>query len=243
MGPLGRRVRAGRRGWMWQSGGMATQAPRGDAEISSGQPTAAQLRALDRRDPALGRARRRVEPFPSYPDAAVGRTHFHALGRAIVHQQLAGAAARTIHGRVVALTPGSRFPTAQEILELPEDALRGAGLSRAKMASLQDLAGHVLDGRIPLRSIARRPNEEIIERLVAVRGIGRWTAQMFLMFRLARLDILAPDDLGLREGLKRLDGLAERPTPKELAVRGEAWAPLRSVASWVLWRLTEDPKD
>ena len=90
------------------------------------------------------------------------------------------------------------------------------------------------------RSIARRPNEEIIEELVAVRGIGRWTAQMLLMFRLARLDILAPLDLGLQEGLKHLDGLDERPKPKGLEARGACWSPLGSVAAWVLWRLTEE---
>ena len=208
--------------------------------IPRGVPTAAQLRALDRRDPALGRARRRVAAFPKFPGAAVGSTHFHALCRAIIHQQLAGAAARTIHDRVSRLTPGSRFPTAAEILDLPEKELRGAGLSANKLASLRDLAEHSLDGRIPLRSLSSKSDEEIIERLIAVRGIGRWTAQMFLLFRLARLDVFAPDDLGLREGLKRLDGLDERPKPKELAARSEVWAPLRSVASWVLWRVSEE---
>ena len=209
-------------------------------EIHQGAPTPAMLRALDRRDPDLGAARRRVAPFPRYPEDGSGGTHFHALARAIVHQQLAGAAARTIHGRVRRLTPGSRFPTARDVLELSEGELRGAGLSGAKFASLRDLAERSIDGRLKLRSLGRMPDEEVIEALVQVRGIGRWTAQMFLMSRLARLDVLAPDDLGLREGIKRLDGLNERPTPRWLSERGEVWAPLRSVASWVLWRLTED---
>ncbi|MFT5732844.1 MAG: DNA-3-methyladenine glycosylase II [Planctomycetota bacterium] len=210
-------------------------------EWLQGEPTLSQLRALDRRDPALGRARRRLAPFPKFPSADGGQSHFHALARAIVHQQLAGAAARTIHLRVHQLTPGSRFPSAAAFQELSDEALRGAGLSANKLRALRDLSERSLDGRLRLRSIARLPNEEIIDQLVEVRGIGRWTAQMFLMFRLARLDVLAPLDLGLQEGLKRLDGLAERPKPKELEARGACWSPLGSVASWVLWRLSEEP--
>lgn len=216
---------------------MAKEIP---SDLLQGEPTASQLRALDRRDPALGRARRRVAPFPKFPTKEGGQSHFHALSRAIVHQQLAGAAARTIHDRVRALTPGPRFPDAAAIQALSDEALRGAGLSANKLAALRDLSEHCLDGRILLRSIARRPNEEIIEELVTVRGIGRWTAQMFLMSRLGRLDVLAPLDLGLQEGLKRLDGLVERPRPKELEARGVCWSPLASVASWVLWRLADE---
>ncbi len=212
---------------------------RADGSGRSSAPTAAELRALDRGDPALGRARRRLAPFPVLPDPAVGGTHFHALARAIVFQQLAGAAASTIHGRVVALTPGPRFPRAEEIQVLSDEALRGAGLSAGKLRAIRDLSERCLDGRLKLRSIGRKDDEAIVADLVEVRGIGRWTAQMFLMFRLGRLDVLAPNDLGLQEGLRRLDGLSERPGPKELEARGEAWAPLRSVASWVLWRLSE----
>ncbi len=188
----------------------------------------------------MGRARRRVAPFPTFPGKEGGQSHFHALSRAIVYQQLAGAAARTIHNRVLALTPGPRFPNAAAIQALSDESLRGAGLSANKLKAIRDLSERCLDGRLRLQSISRRPNEEIIEELVEVRGIGRWTAQMFLMSRLARLDILAPLDLGLQEGLKRLDGLAERPKPKELEARGACWSPLSSVASWVLWRLTEE---
>jgi DNA-3-methyladenine glycosylase II len=167
-------------------------------------------------------------------------SHFHSLARAIVSQQLALAAARTIHDRVKALSSGPRFPRPEELLALRPELLRGAGLSSAKLAAVTDLAQRCCDGRLVLPQVSRLSDEAIIERLVEVRGIGRWTAQMFLMFRLGRLDVLAPDDLGLREGLRRLDGLTERPTPKELAARGECWAPLRSVASWVLWRLCEE---
>ena len=208
-------------------------------------PTAAQLRALARRDPVLGRALRRVPPFPGFPAgaASVQRSHFHALGRAIVYQQLAGAAARTIHDRVVALTPGRGFPRAEDLLELGDGALRGAGLSRAKVAALRDLAAKVTAGELKLRSIGRLPDDEVVARLTQVRGIGEWSAQMFLMFRLGRLDVMPCGDLGVQEGLRRLDGLDERPTPRELAARSEPWRPLRSVASWVLWRLadTQEP--
>lgn len=181
----------------------------------------------------------RVPAFPSMPIAGHGGSHFHALARAIVHQQLATAAARTIHGRVLALSPGRRFPRPEQIEAMDDEALRGAGLSAAKVRALRDVSERCLDGRLKLRSLGRLPDEEVIEQLVEVRGIGRWTAQMFLLFRLARLDVMAPDDLGLQEGLRILDDLPERPGSKELAGRAEVWAPLRSVACWTLWRLTD----
>ncbi len=205
------------------------------------RPTPAQLRALARRDPALGRVLRSVPAFPGFPEGAqsVQRSHFHALARAIVYQQLAGAAARTIHDRVVALTPGRGFPRPDEVLALPDEALRGAGLSRAKLAALRDLAGKVESGELRLRSIGRRSDEEVVAQLTTVRGIGEWSAQMFLLFRLGRLDVMPSGDLGVQEGLRRLDGLTERPTPKQVLERSEPWRPLRSVASWALWRLVD----
>ena len=214
--------------------------PASQGPAATGLPSAAALRALDRRDPALGRARRRLEPFPGFPSPGQAGSHFHALARSIIFQQLAGAAAKTIHDRVLALTPGRRFPRPEELEGVRDEALRGAGLSAAKLAALRDLSARVLDGSLPLTSIARRPDDEVVQRLVEVRGVGPWTAQMFLMFRLGRLDVLAPGDLGLQEGMRRLDGLAERPSPRELEARGERWAPLRSVASWVLWRLCDE---
>lgn len=218
-------------------GPMAARGPR--SPFPTGLPSPAALRALDRRDPALGRARRRLDPFPGYPIRGQTGSHFHALARSIIYQQLAGAAARTIHDRVLGLTPGRRFPRPEELERIGDSTLRSAGLSAAKLAALRDLSARVLDGRLPLTAISRRPDDEVVDRLVEVRGIGPWTAQMFLMFRLGRLDVLAPGDLGLQEGMRRLDGLAERPGPRELAARGERWAPLRSVASWVLWRLAD----
>lgn len=205
------------------------------------RPTPSQLRSLARRDPRLGRALRLVPPLPDFPAEGAGRrrSRYEALARAIVFQQLSGKAAGTIWGRACALTPGPRFPTPPELDRLSDGDLRGAGLSGAKQRALRDLAARVADGRLRPRALGHLEDEEVIEELVTVRGIGRWTAQMFLLFQLGRLDVMAPDDLGLQEGLRRLDGLDERPGPRELAARAEVWAPLRSVASWTLWRLVD----
>ncbi|MBL8862281.1 MAG: DNA-3-methyladenine glycosylase 2 family protein [Planctomycetes bacterium] len=204
------------------------------------RPTPRQIAALGRRDPALGAWMRALAPFPGFPDAAHRTgTHYEALARAIVFQQLAGAAAATIHARVCALTPGARFPQPGEIATLDDAALRAAGLSAAKVAAVRDLAARVESGRLRLGGIGRLRDDEIVERLVEVRGIGVWSAQMFLLFRLGRLDVLAPGDLGLQEGLRILEGLAERPGPRALEACRERWSPLCSVASWTLWRLVE----
>ena len=205
------------------------------------KPTAAHVRILARRDPVLGAAMRRVPKFPGFPEGRSYDSHFHALAKAIVYQQLATRAAATIHGRVKQLTPGARFPRAEQVLELSDEVLRGAGLSAAKTAALRDLATKTLDGTVSLRAIARRSDDEVIDALVQVRGIGVWSAQMFLLFRLGRLDVMPVGDLGVREGARVLDGLDERPTEKELLERSEPWRPLRSVASWVCWRLTDAP--
>ena len=199
------------------------------------------LARLRRSEPGLAAALDRA-PFPGFPESAAARahTHYSYLARAIVFQQLTGKAAGTIFRRAVALTPGPRFPRPDELLALPDATLASAGLSTQKVRALRDLAARVDDGRLVLAGIARRDDDEIIERLVTVRGIGVWSAQMFLLFRLGRLDVMPTGDLGVQEGLRRLDGLDQRPTPAEVAARGEAWAPLRSVAAWALWRLTED---
>jgi 3-methyladenine DNA glycosylase/8-oxoguanine DNA glycosylase len=204
------------------------------------KPTRTELAALARRDPRLGAWMRQVPRFPGFPEPSERRsTLYETLAGMIVYQQLAGRAAETIHGRVCVLTPGSRFPSAREILALDDAALRSAGLSRPKIAAVRDLAARVEDGRLPLARIARRSDAEVVDALISVRGIGPWSAQMFLLFRLGRLDILAPGDLGLQEGLRLLEGLDERPTPRELAERGAVWSPLASVASWTLWRIVD----
>ncbi|MBK7874854.1 MAG: DNA-3-methyladenine glycosylase 2 family protein [Planctomycetes bacterium] len=205
------------------------------------RPAPSELRALARRDPALGAWLRRLEPFPGFPDprSPRQRTHYDALASAIVYQQLSTQAANTIWRRASELTPGVRFPRPDEVLELADERLRGAGLSRAKVAALKDLARRIEGRELPVRSFARLDDDAIVERLVEVRGIGAWTAQMFLLFRLGRLDVLAPGDLGIQEGVRLLDGLAERPTPRAVEERAERWRPLRSVGCWMMWRLVD----
>ena len=167
-----------------------------------------------------------------------GMSPFEALVQAIVYQQLAGAAARAIHGRLIAALPGGVEPEA--LLALTDDTLRAVGLSGAKVRSLRDLATKVLEGTVVIapRRLARLSDEQIIERLVTVRGIGRWSAQMFLMFQLRRLDVWPTGDLGVRRGF----GLAwnvPTPTARELEPLGDPYRPYRSVVAWYCWRAAE----
>ena len=162
------------------------------------------------------------------------RDHFGALARSIAYQQLAGKAAAAIHGRFEALFDG--HPTPEAVLAMPEDRLRGAGLSAAKTASILDLATKVESGVVPLDGIEKLGDEEIIERLSSVRGIGRWTAEMFLIFQLGRLDVWPVDDLGVRAGYAAAYRLKDMPKPKELAAFGEAYRPYRSIAAWYMWQ-------
>lgn len=206
-------------------------------------PEKAELARLRRRDPALAAAMRRLPRFPGFPRPRDRRTTtYESLARAICFQQLHGKAASTIHARLCALTPGARFPKPGELERLSDEQLRGAGLSRAKLLSIRDLAAHFRDGRIRPQALAARDDEEIVEQLVAVRGIGRWSAQMFLLFQLGRLDVMPATDLGVQEGIKRLDGRGERPTPKAALDRAEPWRPLRSVGAWLMWRLAEEER-
>jgi len=160
--------------------------------------------------------------------------HFGALARAIVYQQLAGKAAAAIHGRFRALVPGPLTPEA--VLALPEEAMRGAGLSAAKTASIRDLAAHAAGGELALAKLPRLPDGEIVARLSAVRGIGRWTAEMFLLFELRRPDVWPTGDLGVREGWRLAHGLEIQPTPKELELLGDPLRPIRSAAAWYCWQ-------
>jgi DNA-3-methyladenine glycosylase II len=191
-------------------------------------------------DPALADAYRRVAAYPDLPTPAhKRRSHFESLARAIVGQQLALKAAETIWQRYCGLCDGPRPPRVDQLKRLSDAQLRGVGLSQNKMLAIQDLATRIGDGRLKLASIARLSDDLVIERLTAVRGIGVWTAQMFLMFKLGRLDVMPGGDLGVQEGLRRLDQLQTRPTPKQLEQRAQVWAPYRSVAAWVLWRLVD----
>jgi 3-methyladenine DNA glycosylase/8-oxoguanine DNA glycosylase len=166
---------------------------------------------------------------------------FCALAEAIVYQQVTGKAAATIFGRVCDLFPGgmSGF-TPERALEVTDDALRAAGLSRSKLAALRDLAERSADGRLEaLSELEQLSDDAVIERLVAVRGIGRWTAQMFLMFRLGRADVLPGDDYGVRKGFAVAFKRAELPSRAEVEQWGERWKPFRTAASWYLWRASE----
>jgi 3-methyladenine DNA glycosylase/8-oxoguanine DNA glycosylase len=164
---------------------------------------------------------------------------FAAVAEAIVYQQLTAKAAGTIFARVCALCPRSQL-SAGRLASLSDQELRGAGLSQAKLLALKDLAERVQTRRLPtLREAAELDDEEIIARLSEVRGVGRWTAEMLLIFRLGRRDVLPVDDYGVRKGFAAAFGRAELPSKDELARRGERWKPYRSVASWYLWRATE----
>lgn len=171
------------------------------------------------------------------PDLRRGRpraTHFAELSRAICYQQLAGAAARAIHGRFAGLFGGR--PTPEAVLAMPVERLRAVGLSAAKTASIRDLADKVVAGDVRLARLGRVPDEEVVRELTLVRGIGRWTAEMFLIFQLGRLDVWPVDDLGVRKGYARLYRLADLPTPRELGAHGEVFRPHRTVAAWYCWR-------
>jgi 3-methyladenine DNA glycosylase/8-oxoguanine DNA glycosylase len=164
---------------------------------------------------------------------------FGALAQAIVYQQLNGKAAAAIFARFCALFPGTD-PTAELVLAISEEELRGAGLSRSKLLSLRDLAGKTVSGEIPtLAEIRLMEDDAIIERLTSVRGIGRWTVEMLLIFRLGRPDVLPADDYGIRKGFARAYAQGELPARKDVEAYGVRWKPYRTVASWYLWRLAE----
>ena len=170
------------------------------------------------------------------------QTLFLALAEAIVYQQLHGKAAATIWGRVMALMPLS--PTPKGFLAISDEPLRAAGLSRSKMLAIQDLARRTLAGELPTMAALRTMgDEEIIQRLTTVRGIGRWTVEMLLIFRLGRPDVLPCDDLGVRRGYALTYGLNNPPAPAELRAHGERWRPYRTVASWYMWRAVELARD
>jgi DNA-3-methyladenine glycosylase II len=168
------------------------------------------------------------------------RTPFEALVRAIAHQQLHGAAAERILARFIALNDAGAFPSPQQVLATADGALRAAGFSFAKVAALKDLANKTLSGLVPTApALESLSDAEIIERLIAIRGIGRWTVQMLLIFQLRRPDVLPVDDFGVRNGFRLAYRLAGMPTPGSLAAYGERWGPYRSIAAWYLWRAVE----
>ena len=189
---------------------------------------------LEQVDPAFERVIRAVGPLDLRPPDV---DPFNSLARAIVFQQLAGRAARAIHGRFVALYDGQ--PTAAAVEQTPVEKLRGAGLSGAKGASLLDLAQKSADGTVPLDRLDELTDDEVVKRLVTVRGIGRWTAEMFLLFQLRRPDVWPVDDYGVRKGYATIHGLTAPPTPKTLDALGEIYRPYRSAAAWYCWRAVD----
>ena len=198
------------------------------------------VRALSAADRALARVIEKVGPLGLQVREMA--TPFQALAQSIVYQQLTGKAAATILGRVHAIYGGRRRFTPAALLETKDDALRLAGLSRAKTAALKDLAAKTIDGTVPaMRALAKLSDDAIVERLTVIRGIGRWTVEMLLIFRLGRRDVLPVDDYGVRKGLQRALRTKELPTRAQLAERGERWRPYRSAASWYLWRACELP--
>jgi len=194
---------------------------------------AAATRHLVTVDPAFAGIVAEAEP-PKLARARPRRGHFAELARAIVFQQLHGKAAATIHGRFAALFDGE--PTPEAVLAMPVEALRGAGLSGNKAAAIRDLCEKVLAGAVELDRMGRLSDDAIVAELVTVRGIGRWTAEMFLMFELGRLDVWPVDDFGVRTGYAAVHAMTERPTAKELLPLGDPYRPYRSVAAWYCWR-------
>jgi DNA-3-methyladenine glycosylase II len=199
---------------------------------------AAFKRRLARVDPVLAGLMRAAGKFTHVPNAE--HTPFHALARAIAHQQLNGTAAESIFGRFCRLYSGAALLEAELVLNTPDEKLRAVGLSFAKIAGIKDLAQKTIDGTVPPQEILHTlADEEIIERITQVRGIGRWTVEMLLMFRLGRPDILPVDDFGVRNGFRLAYGLRGMPTTRALAEYGARWAPYRSVAAWYLWRAVD----
>ena len=199
------------------------------------------MRHLGSADPRFAALIRRVGP----PRLGVERNRglYEALVRAIAHQQLHGKAAEAILGRFVALCPDEDFPSPALVLDMAGDVLRGCGFSAAKLAAIQDICAKTLDGTVPARrSATRLTDAALIERLTAIRGVGRWTVEMLLIFTLGRPDVLPVDDFGVREGYKVLFELESQPKPKALAELGLAWSPYRSFATWYLYRAVEEAR-
>lgn len=191
------------------------------------------IRHLRANDPVLGALIDRVGPYRLKPTTEL--SHFESVARAIVYQQLSTKAAATIHGRFSGLFPDRR-PTATHLLALDDEVMRGAGLSRPKVKYLRDLASRVTSNELPIDALHELADDEILGHLTAVKGVGLWTAQMFLLFRLGRPDVLPDLDLAIQKAVQLAYRLRKRPTPERVRKIGAKWAPYRSVATWYLWR-------
>jgi DNA-3-methyladenine glycosylase II len=198
----------------------------------------AAVRHLKRIDPKLARVIERVGPCRLEP--RLDGTHFDHVARAIIYQQLSGLAARTIYTRFEALY-GGRPPAPGELLATPDERLRAVGLSRQKLGYLKDLAARVASGEVPIETLHELRDDEVIAALTRVKGVGRWTAQMFLMFRLGRPNVLPDVDLGIQKGIQLAYGMRKLPTPKRVLEVGAKWEPYCTVACWYLWRSLDSP--
>jgi 3-methyladenine DNA glycosylase/8-oxoguanine DNA glycosylase len=202
--------------------------------MTASHPWASALPHLER-DRRLGPVVARYGP----PQLRARGTTFQALARAILFQQVSGAAGTAIYQRLVALFPGQRFPRPEQLAALSPETLRGVGVSRQKASYLLDLANRLADGSLSPRRLSRLSDEEVLRELTAVRGVGEWTAQIFLMFTLYRPDVLPVGDLGLRRGMQILFDLEEPPDRDRMERLAEPWRPFRSAASWYLWRVSD----
>lgn len=202
----------------------------------------AALKHLTVADRQLARLIRRVGPCPLAPRRGV--QPWQALVRSVAYQQLNGVAAQTIFNRFLALFPDTKFPAPEQIVAAPDEQLRSAGLSRAKIVAIKDIAAKRLAGVVAdRRIIARWSDAEIIARLTTIRGVGPWTVEMMLMFTLGRPDVLPATDYGVRSGFALVYGLKQLPAPKEILAHGERWRPYRSAASWYMWRAVDLAKE
>ncbi len=196
------------------------------------------LQHLSAADKILARLIRKVGPCTLKPQRNC--SPFQSLVQSVAYQQLTGKAAATILGRVKDLFPTQSFPEPEDLVNTPDEQLRAAGLSRAKVAAVKDIAAKTLSGVVPTsREIRKLSNEEILERLTSIRGVGPWTVEMLLMFRLGRPDVLPVTDYGVRKGFALTYKLDELPTPQELLAHGEKWRPYRTTAAWYMWRALE----
>ena len=196
---------------------------------------------LSKSDPTMKKVVRTIGAFDFAHEPS--RSPFQALVQAVAHQQLNGTAANTILRRFIALFLGRKFPRPEDLANVTDDQIRKAGFSRAKIAAIRDIAAKTIDGVIPSsRRIAKMPDEEIIERLTSVRGVGLWTVEMLLIFKLGRPDILPAADFGVRNGFRIAYGLKEMPSVKELLAHGDRWRPHRTAAAWYLWRVADRAK-
>jgi len=196
------------------------------------------LSFLSTADPKLGELISQVGDFKL--EVHAGIEPYQMLMRSVTHQQLSGKAAKTIFDRFIALFPGAHFPAPSDILRKRPETLRGCGLSNSKVLSIRDIAERTAAGDVP--SLAQTPamsDEDIIEQLTKIRGVGVWTAQMYLMFGLGRLDVLPINDYGVQKGFQKTYRCRRLPTPDRIERHGKKWKPYRSVASWYLWRALE----